>query len=368
MSYITSIGTATPPHKFNQRQLADFMIRAMNLSSEDAEQLKKLYRASGIISRHTVLKDYGQDIDFDFFPNTKNLEPFPDTKKRLDLFRKHAVTLSAQSVTDCLDRIPDFKITEITHLIVVSCTGMFAPGLDIELVKKLKLNPTVQRTSITFMGCYAAFNALRVADAFCTQDLNAKILVVCTELCSIHFQKENTEDNKLANALFADGSASMLIESAPRKGINLKIGNLFCDLAEGSEDDMAWSIGNFGFEMKLSTYVPDVIKNGIGQLTQSLLSINKITLSDISYFAIHPGGKKILEAVEDQLGLTKNDNRFAYDIMKRCGNMSSPTVIFVLNEILASLDPKDHNKKILSFGFGPGLTLESVILTVDCIK
>lgn len=365
MSFITSIGTANPPHKFSQQQIADFMIRAMALSEEEASQLKLLYRASGIETRYSVLDDYGSTERLNFYANTKNFEPFPSTKSRLELYRQQAVIISEKAARNCFDRIQSFDPKEVTHLIVVSCTGMFAPGLDIELIRQLQLKSTVQRTSINFMGCYAAFNALRVADSFCYQQPTAKILIVCTELCSIHFQKENTDDNKLANALFADGAAALLIESLPRKKINFKIGEFFCDLASNGINDMAWSIGDLGFEMKLSAYVPDTIKQGIQQLTASLLSLNKIDLSDIDYFAIHPGGKKILEVIEEELGLSRNDNRYAYSVMKKFGNMSSPTVLFVLQEIYNALTAEDDNKKILSFGFGPGLTLESLILTVE---
>lgn len=364
MSYITSIGTANPRHKFNQSQIADFMIQAMQLNKEEAEGLRILYRASGIESRYSVIEDYGSPKQFSFYSNSENLEPFPSTKQRLELFRKESIRLSKEAALACFRQIQNFDATQITHLIVVSCTGMFAPGLDIDLIHTLGLNTTVHRTNITFMGCYAAFNALRVADSFC-QHPDANVLIVCTELCSLHFQKENTEDNKLANALFADGSAAVLIESTPRKKINLKVGDFFCDLAPEGENDMAWTIGELGFEMKLSTYVPEAIRRGIKKLTTSLLSLNKISLPDIAYYAIHPGGKKILEAVESELGLNRSHNKFAYHVMKNYGNMSSPTVLFVLKEIVAQLTQADHNKKILSFGFGPGLTLESLILTIE---
>ena len=364
MSYITSIGTANPPHKFTQTQIADFMIRAMNLSTEEADRLKVLYRASGIESRHSVLSDYGSSKHFNFYANSDNLDPFPTTSERLNLFRKESVHISKSAVYNCTSAIPDFDLKNITHLIVVSCTGMFAPGLDIELQRIFKLKSTVQRTCINFMGCYAAFNALRLAESFCKQDDTHRVLVVCTELCSIHFQKENTDDNKLANALFADGSAAMIVEPKMRIGMNLEIGSFFCDLVPDGEADMAWTIGDQGFEMKLSTYVPDLIRNGIGKLTSALLAANQVNLSDISYFAIHPGGKKILEAIEAELELTRDDNRFAYHVLKHFGNMSSPTVVFVLSEIWKKLNGSDNDKKILSFGFGPGLTLESLILTI----
>jgi len=365
MSYITAIGTSNPPHQFKQSQIAEFMVKAMQLSGQEAEQLKVLYRATGIETRYTVLEDYGNTKQFSFFSNSENFEPFPTTQSRMELYRESAVAISKHAALNCFNKIPHFNNKEITHLIVASCTGMFAPGLDIALVDGLQLNTTVHRTCINFMGCYAAFNAIRVADSFCAKDANAKVLIVCTELCSIHFQKENTEDNKLANALFADGAASLLIESKPREGVNLKIGRSFCDIAPHGSDDMAWSIGDFGFEMKLSSYVPEVIQQGIKKLTASLLSANQLKSSDIDYYAIHPGGKKILEAIEHELGMNKSDNQYAYAIMKKYGNMSSPTVIFVLQEIWNSLTSRDHDKKILSFGFGPGLTLESLILTIE---
>ncbi len=364
MSYITAIGTANPPFKFSQHQLAGFMVKAMNLSPVEAEELRLLYRASGIGARYSVISDYGSQQDQSFYPNTIDLEPFPSTKDRLQLFREHALTLSKQAAHRCLEQVSEVATDGLTHLIVVSCTGMFAPGLDIDLVHQLKLKSTIQRTNITFMGCYAAFNALRVADSFCHRDSNAKVLIVCTELCSLHFQKENTLDNKLANALFGDGAAAVLVEATPSKAVHLKIGNFFCDLAPEAQGEMAWEIGDYGFQMRLSSYVPMAIKKGIKKLTCSLLAANKISLADVDYFAIHPGGKKILEAIEEELGLEKGKNRFAYTIMKDYGNMSSPTVLFVLQQIFEQLTHLDHNKKILSFGFGPGLTLESLILTI----
>ena len=366
MSYITAIGTATPPNKFSQLSIAKFMVRAMQLQGDNERRLKALFRATGIESRYSVLHDYGKADGFEFYSNTKNLEPFPSTKKRLDFFRKHALELSLEAVSACLSNAADLKSDSITHLIVVSCTGMYAPGLDIDLVKSLKLNSNIHRTCINFMGCYASFNAIKLADTFCRAESNAKVLVVCTELCTLHFQKENTENNMLANALFADGSASLLIESQPREGLNLVPESFYCDLAYDGEQDMAWTIGDLGFEMQLSSYVPEVIRNGIGKLTSSLLASISQKLSEISYFAIHPGGKKILEAIERELSISKEQNHFAYAVLKKFGNMSSPTVLFVLDEVLKSLDSaSDDGKRVLSFAFGPGLTLESMILKIE---
>ncbi|MBI3218890.1 MAG: type III polyketide synthase [Bacteroidetes bacterium] len=362
MSNITSIGIANPEHKIEQSTIANFMVKAMKLSEDDERKLRALHRMSGIETRYSVLNDYSKTEHFEFYSNTSDV--FPGTKQRSELFQKHAIHLAASSAEKCLSRVADLKRSEITHLVVVSCTGMYAPGLDIDLVKVLGLKSSIERTCINFMGCYAAFNALKLAHSFCDQNPQAKVLVVCVELCSIHFQREATEDNLLANSLFADGSAALLIEAQPREGINLKPLSFFCDIATSGEHDMAWSIGDFGFEMRLSSYVPDVIKGGIKKLTASLLEKINFQLSDISLFAIHPGGKKILEAIETELAVSKEQNQFAYQVLKKYGNMSSPTVLFVLHELASTLQPYDAGKRVLSFAFGPGLTLESMVLEV----
>ncbi|HMJ69540.1 MAG TPA: type III polyketide synthase [Cyclobacteriaceae bacterium] len=364
MSFITAIGTATPSHRFSQSVIADFMVRAMQLDESAANKLRALYRATGIESRYSVLPDYGKSGDYEFYANSADLTPMPSTKKRLELFRKHAVELSRASVLDALNGITDIDRKDITHLIVVSCTGLYAPGLDIDLIKDLGLRPDVQRTCVNFMGCYAAFNALKLADSFCGNSADAKVLIVCTELCSLHFQKENTQDNMLANALFGDGSATILVEGRPRKGLNLKPEIFRCDIAMNGEDDMAWTVGDVGFEMKLSAYVPDIIQTGIRDLTSRLLDGISKNMSDVTYFAIHPGGKRILEVIEKELGLTRAQNVYAYNVLKKYGNMSSPTVVFVLKELCGNLNGVDHNKKILCFAFGPGLTMESMLLSV----
>ncbi len=356
MSYITAIGTATPPNKFSQSVIADFMVKAMQLDEADARKLRALYRATGIESRYSVLADYGRSGGYEFYANSGDLMPMPTTKKRLELFRKHAVELSCEAARRALHSVTP---KEITHLVVVSCTGLYAPGLDIDVIKALGLRPDVQRTAINFMGCYAAFNALKVADSFCGNDADAKVLIICTELCSLHFQNENTQDNMLANALFGDGSASLVVEGRARKGLNLKPEVFRCDLATNGEEDMAWTVGDVGFEMKLSSYVPDIIQSGIKELTAKLLNG-----ADVNYFAIHPGGKRILEVIEKELGLSHEQNAYAYGVLKNYGNMSSATVIFVLQELCKDLNGVDDNKKILSFAFGPGLTMESMLLSI----
>lgn len=363
MAYITSIGTAVPPHRFSQMTLADFMSRAMQLNETDKRKLKTLFRASGISWRHSVLSDYGKSSGFSFYP--ENFEPFPSTAQRLDLYRQHALGLSLTAIRQCFNKSPLRNPVQITHLIAVSCTGMYAPGLDIELIEALHLKPSVHRLCINFMGCYAAFTALKAANAFCAAQPDARVLIVCTELCSLHFQREGTEDNLLANALFADGAAAVLVENYPVAGLNFKLINFNSTLAMNGTEHMAWNIGNAGFIMKLSGYVPELIRSGISALTRELLVPLHKQPRDIAFYAIHPGGKRILEVIEEQLGISSEQNAAAYHVLKNYGNMSSPTVLFVLDELSRSMGPDDQRKSILSFAFGPGLTLESMLLETE---
>lgn len=365
MSYITAIGTANPRHQFDQVAIADFMVKAMKLDAGESRKLRTIFKAAGIGTRYSVLQDYGRTEDFTFFSNSPDGEPFPDTAKRMALFRQQALPLSLAAVANLQTGASLNNLTCVTHLVLVSCTGMYAPGLDIELVHALGLPTSVQRTSINFMGCYAAFNALKVADAFCSAEPHACVLVVCTELCSIHFQQHPSDDNILANALFADGSAAVLVQAKPAGRKNLHCEAFHNDFSISGQHDMAWQIGNHGFEMMLSSYVPDVIGRGIGDLTARLLKKIALDISDISYFAIHPGGRKILEAIEAKLGLTREQNAPAYQVLADFGNMSSVTVVFVLQEILRKVAREDNGKHILSFAFGPGLTLESMLLRIQ---
>lgn len=367
-SYLGAIGTATPAHRFAQPQIADFMAQALAFGDHDTRKLRALYRASGIAHRYSVVPDYGRTMgDYTFFSNTPDLEPFPGVGQRMAVYRREALPLAAAAVRDCLRQVPDVAPASITHLVTVSCTGMYAPGLDIELVTALGLRPAVRRTCVNFMGCYAAVNALKLADAFCRADAAARVLIVSVELCTLHFQKSPAEDHLLSNALFGDGAAAALVLAGPlpNGAPSLVLQAFHCGLEPDGHDDMAWHINDFGFEMTLSSYVPRLIQRGIRHLTDGLLESLPVQLAGIRHFAIHPGGRKILETIETALGLTHADNCHAYRVLRDYGNMSSATVLFVLREVLAHATPADHGAPVLSFAFGPGLTLEAMLLAID---
>ena len=366
-SYLGAIGTATPAHRLAQPVIADFMAGALELDADGTRKLRALYRVSGIEHRYSVLADYGRATgDYDFFPNSPGLEPFPPVSQRMAAYRREALPLALAAVRDSLRQAPDIEAGSLTHLLTVSCTGMYAPGLDIELVAALALPLHVRHTCVNFMGCYAAVNALRLADSIVRADPAARVLVVSVELCTLHFQKSHEEDHLVSNALFGDGAAACLVLGQPLPGPTpcLTLQAFHCGLAPEGTQDMAWHIGDFGFEMTLSGYVPALIERGIGQLTADLLHDLPVRREDIRHFALHPGGRKILEAIEKALNLSRDDNRHAYRVLREFGNMSSATVLFVLRELLSTIATDDDGAPVLSCAFGPGLTMEAMLLKI----
>lgn len=354
---IISIGTAVPQFQIKQDHVFEFMAAAHGLEGRDKERLKALYRVSSIKTRHSVVPDYGtlDKTQWQLYPPNNELSPFPTTKERNDLYRKSALPLASAAINDC---IGDFDKNQITHLITVSCTGLYAPGLDIDLVNHFGLNPEIERTCINYMGCYAAITALRNANAICKANEKAKVLIVCVELCTLHFQKEKDENNLIANAIFSDGAAAALVSNDITENTHLKIDNFLSRIYPNGHEEMAWNIGNNGFEMKLTTYVPDLIESGIEKLMVDLGA------KETNMYAVHPGGKRILDVVEKSLGIEKASNRYAHKVLKNYGNMSSPTILFVLKEIINDLKDQDKGNTIGTMAFGPGLTIETMLLSV----
>ncbi len=363
-AYIISMGTAVPTNRIDQTRIADFMAKAMKLDATEERRLRALYRSTRIRQRFSVLPDYGlANGNYTFFPNTPDLEPFPTVQQRMGMYRQYAVGLAEEALRDCLDacgRNP----SEITHLITVSCTGMYAPGPDIELIERLGLRSDIHRLAVNFMGCYGAFNGLKAASAIVRSDTTARVLLVCVELCTIHFQKKNEEDHLLANALFADGAAAVLVENQPSADeTSLEVVDFACEVLPDGKEDMAWHINDFGFEMKLTSRVPDVLKTGLPSILNKITSKQGIQPSDVSLYAIHPGGRRILEVVEQVLNLPSNANNAAYAILSEYGNMSSGTILFVLKRLWEE-NKDSKNAWIFSSAFGPGLTAETALLRI----
>jgi predicted naringenin-chalcone synthase len=236
---------------------------------------------------------------------------------------------------------------------------MSAPGLDLQITDLMDLPNTLYRTSVNFMGCYAAIHALKMADAICRNDTSARVMIVCTELCTLHFQKEATTDNITSSMLFADGSAAALVTHDQYPAPGLKLQHFYSEIIPKGKKDMAWELSSSGFLMTLSGYIPGLIEEDFEPLIARALQAAGISKEQVSGWCIHPGGKRILEAVKKSLRFPETALHDSYHILEQFGNMSSPTILFVLKKMMQT-HPAKH-LKILGAAFGPGLTMETFI-------
>jgi predicted naringenin-chalcone synthase len=329
------------------------------------------FDVSGISTRRTVIEELDGTAragESTFYDAASGALLVPSTRTRNDVYIRAARELFVEAATRALNACPDIEPGDVTHVVTVSCTGFYAPGPDYEIVRKLGLASSTQRYHIGFMGCYGAFPALRAAAAFCAADPAAVVLIVACELCTIHVRSSNDPDQIVASSVFGDGAAAAIVTAAkgPVGSTTLRIDKLVSDLTPVGEDDMAWTIGDAGFDMVLSAAVPKIIDTYIEPALQPLFADEPHLAEDLSaqvaHWAIHPGGRSILDKVEATLGLTVDQLAPSRRILSDYGNMSSATVLFVLKEILENA-PAASEDRVCAMAFGPGLTVEAGLFT-----
>lgn len=326
------------------------------LDKIEARKLAFLYKQSEIQNRYSVLDDFSKpESEWNFLKTDYT----PSLDDRMELFQQYALDLSVDSIKKSIEGF--IEKNEITHLITVSCTGMSAPGLDLQIAEALKLKSNIFRTSVNFMGCYAAIHALKIAQMICSSSAHANVIIVCTELCTIHFQQQYTLDNAASSLLFGDGSAAVLVSNTVTSSDPLTLKNFYSEVCYRGKEDMSWQLSNNGFLMKLSAYIPQLIHEDISALVNKALEESTLTKDEITHWCIHPGGKKILEVIKAQLSLSMEDLSCSRKVLSEYGNMSSPTILFVLKEIMEGISNKPAN--IFGVAFGPGLTMETFIAT-----
>jgi len=351
LAYINSIGTAQAPFSHSQKDIRDFMLEMYQMPEEDREKVTRLYDRSEIETRYSAIEDFSlPKSKWSFIEKDKPVS----VEKRMQKYFETAPVLCQKAVRRCL---PEGAPDKITHLITVSCTGVSAPGIDIQLMKSLALQTDIQRTSVNFMGCYAAIHALKQADAICRSQADARVLIVDIELCTLHFQDTYTMDNVAASLLFGDGVAAVLVSNEP--GL-YSIENFYSEVAFSGYDDMAWNISSTGFLMTLSGYVPSVIAENIEPMLLNSLQNMGIDKSDIQHWAIHPGGKKIISEIQKALSLSDLDVAVSRSILNDFGNMSSATILYVLKRMAGHINSPGEN--VYAVAFGPGLTIETMFL------
>ncbi len=365
---IHAIGTATPVHKISQEHHYSILEAANGLSREEKLILRKIYSRSGIEYRHSVLEEFSSaDKEQNIIFHPSGLYGNTTVSKRMELYEANAANLCVEATQNCLEQLPAMKKADITHLITFSCTGMYAPGIDIQLVEAMGLNRNIERTCINFMGCYAAINALKAAYHIARSQPEAVILLAGVELCSLHYQKNTDPNQVVANALFGDGAASVIVSAKDLSGNkrSLTLKTFYAEFEQSASNEMVWRIGDSGFDLKLTPEVPNIVRENIEPLLQKLFQKTGINKTAIDYYAIHPGGTKILEACEQALHITKEQNDVSYTILRNYGNMSSVTILFVLKEYLTRMNEEDKGKNLLACAFGPGITMESMIVEIN---
>lgn len=359
--HVHGIGTAVPPNAISQDDAAAAALGYGCASPEQQRQLKALYRLSRVKKRHSVILDTGSGSGAprqSFFPPMSGADDRgPTTGERMARYEAEAPALGALAARRALEdarRVPG----DVTHLVSVSCTGFAAPNFDLGLVRALGLPWTVARTHVGFMGCHGALNGLRVASGYADADPGACILVCAVELCSLHYQYGWNADLAVSNGIFADGAAAA-VGSAARapNGDDWVLASSGASLLEDSAELMAWRVGNHGFEIALSARVPGVIESALAPWLDGWLGAQGLARGEIATWAIHPGGPRILESVAAAMGIGRDDYAISQEVLGEFGNMSSPTILFILERLRKRGAPRP----CLALGFGPGLAVEAAL-------
>lgn len=368
---LRSLETAVPPTILIQSEARDVFAAQPGLTRLGTRLVHTCFDSAGIDTRHTAVAEMTMNHRSEnplFFDPATGMLLSPSTKVRNEIFAEEATKLFIEAATKALDSCEGIGPADVTHVITVSCTGFFNPGPDYKVVRALGLDPAVKRYHLGFMGCYAAFPALRAAKDFCLADPDAVVLVVAAELCSLHVRTSNNPDTIMGSSLFADGAAAGIVTARdlPASQAMIDLDHFETVLTPVGEESMAWSIGDEGFEMVLGSYVPHIIDDHIVGALAPLLardpSVRALPYRDIQHWAIHPGGRSILDKVEVKLGLTEEQLVPARETLRNFGNMSSATVLFVLKHILDQPAVADR-ERICAMAFGPGLTVESGLFT-----
>lgn len=352
--YLHHLETLLPETAYTQARAREVMSR---LSQQRFTQrvIQQIYRQSGIDTRFSVIPDFQEDHPGGLFFEPGQGLRSPSTKVRNDLYTEQARVMYPMLAKKVLAG-SSFSPAEVTHLVTVSCTGFYAPGPDYDIIKQLALRPGIERYHLGYMGCYAAFPALRMADAFCRADPAAVVLVVCLELCSLHLQLSEVPDALVAASVFADGAAAAIISAREPQGPALKVTRWHSALTPDGAAAMAWTIGDQGFEMVLSSYVPDILEAHLEQAVTPLWQGVGVAQEEVHHWGVHPGGRAILDKVQQALALDEVQMLPSREVLRRYGNMSSATILFVLREIMTQAQA---GERVCAMAFGPGLTVES---------
>lgn len=352
-AYLNRIATAVPENDVHDAfvRFADTLLtdrRSQLLFRRMAERSQIEHRWSGLTPAPLGAN---AAIDLDGFYCRG---AFPTTAERMKRYEAEAPVLALKAAEGL--ELSDDERNDITHLIVTSCTGLSAPGLDLQLTHALGLRPSVERTMVGFMGCYAGLSALKLARHVVRSDPEAKVLVVSLELCTLHMQETSELEQVLTFLVFGDGAAAALVTAEPR---GLELESFHAEVASDSADQITWKIRDLGFDMFLSGQVPASIRGALTAGRDRILRGDEVDAFDL--WAIHPGGRTVLDAVEAAFTLPPKALDASREVLRRFGNMSSATVLFVLKALLDH--PAEPGARGCAMAFGPGLTAETMLFS-----
>ncbi len=353
---ILAIETAVPPTVLPQSRARDLLASQPGRSRLGERLTRAAFDASAIDTRRTVLPELADGGATAFLADEVVLPA--TTGERNRVYAQEATALGVAAARRAL-AASGIGASEVTHVVTVSCTGFVSPGPDLAIVQALGLPPQTARLHIGFMGCCGAFPALRAADAACRADPDAVVLVVCIELCTVHLGASDDPEQIVAMSLFGDGAAAAVVAARPAAGPALALDGFLTSVLPDSVDEMTWTIGDQGFVMRLSARVPAHLGAGIRDALAPLVP----DAASVGAWAVHPGGRAILDRVEEGLALPATALDDSRAVMREFGNMSSATVLFVLRRMLAAdTGGAPARQRICAMAFGPGLTLEAALL------
>ncbi len=358
---LIQITTSLPPYKVAQAKASEELKTRMAVRPAIGRLIDSAAQHSGIESRYVVVPD-AEEMPPQKFYSTDAGAVTPDTKTRMIQYEHWSKILVKDAVSRLLEETRCAP-SSVKRLITISCTGFYAPGIDYELINEFHFPVSVQRTHIGFMGCAAALVGLTsIRESLkAAENGNSTTILVAVEICSLHLQTEPTRDNILANMIFADGCAAMLFSKSPEYRPKLQLLSTHSHLFENSSEYMGWKIGNTGFEMMLSSELPRIILEEAVPALHGIMKHLGIEAQSIRHWVLHPGGRAILDSLQNGLKLSDEDMLPSREVLRKYGNMSSPSILFVMKEMLAT-QKVFKDEYVCAVAFGPGLTMEVAFL------
>jgi predicted naringenin-chalcone synthase len=348
-----------PDNCYPQEQIKEFMLSEPGITESGVRKIQSVYKESGIGFRYSVSGGFGKPDSPGQFRN----DPTP---ARMEVYEKEALILGTRLVQKMeleFAEVPDFSLQSITHLVWVSCTGLVAPGHETGILNHFSFHPDVQATAFNFLGCHGFFHALRYASSVVRSQPEAKVLVLCVELCTLHFKSGDSEDQLLANSLFGDGAAGVLVSGKETEIPSVQILKQSQSYFADSASRMAWTLGEHGFDMRLSRKLPVAVASHIRETLEKLVAGTETLPLDFGAWIFHPGGKRILDLLQSTLGLTDGDLFASREALRLVGNVSSGSVLFALRQFMDQ-STRPVSKPGIMLGIGPGLAMESALFVI----